>query len=210
MIGYVNIRSRLGSSFVELAIGLMVLIPIALVIFDLCVIVICVQMNDSTCREAARVAAMGSPLDAQTRAQTMVDQANNHCIAASNFTLVSVVSTVTPADIATLANAGGGPVKGNVTVATEVSVRPVVVQWVYSGKGPLVFRSQQSFPFTYVVPSTIPASFLLPEMRYRSAWCHILYSKPILSAANLELPLFTVIVPPLRRETNELAVHERG
>jgi hypothetical protein len=137
----------------------MALIPIVLVIIDLCVIVIGVQMNDATCRDAARIAATGNPLDAQIRAQSVVNQTNDRVVGLpSSFTLVSVVSSVTPNDITAL-GALGGPLRGTVTVETEVSIHPMVVQWVYSGKNPLLFRAQQSFPFTYVVPSSVPSSF---------------------------------------------------
>jgi hypothetical protein len=47
----------------------------------------------------------------------------------------------------------GGPIQGSVTVQTQVDIRPFVVQFAYSGKSPLVFRSKQSFPFTYIVPN---------------------------------------------------------
>jgi Flp pilus assembly protein TadG len=147
-------RATKGSSLVELATGLLVLIPIVLVLFDLSVIVIAVQMNDSTCREAARVAASGNPLDAQTRAMAIISRANSRQVGmASNFTLVGLVSTVTAQDIQNVGSYGG-PVDGTVTVETEVQVRPFVVQYIYNGQNPLHFRSKQSFPFTYVVPNT--------------------------------------------------------
>jgi Flp pilus assembly protein TadG len=149
-----------GSSFVELATGLIVLIPIALAIFDFCIIVMGVQVNDSTCREAARVAASGNPLDAQSRAQAIIDRANSHASStASSFSLVSVLSTVTPQDVQALGTFGG-LLKGSVTVQTDVSIRPMIVQFVFSGGAPLHFRSEQTFPFTYVVPNTTPTTFL--------------------------------------------------
>jgi Flp pilus assembly protein TadG len=158
----VLLRRGKGSSLVELAVGLMALIPIVLVIIDLCVIIIAVQVNDSTCREAARVAASGSPLDAQTRAMTIIDRANlRQSGLFSNFTLISLVSTVSPQDLQALSTSGG-PVKGTVTVETDVAVRPFVVQWVYTGQSPLHFRAQQSFPFTYVVPT--PTSWGFPDL----------------------------------------------
>jgi hypothetical protein len=157
-----SLRGKRGSSFIELATGLLVIIPIVLVIFDLCVIVMGVQINDSTCREAARVAASGNPLQAQSRAQTIIDRANSRASGmVSNFVLANFTSTVTAQDVAALGTYGG-PVKGTVTVETDVSIRPLVVELVYTGKSPLHFRSQQSFPFTYVVPNTTQSSFLAP------------------------------------------------
>jgi hypothetical protein len=158
-----SLKRERGSSFIELATGLLALIPVVLVIFDLCMIVIGVQINDSTCREASRVAASGNPLQAQSRAQAIVDRANSRASGmVSNFVLANFTSTVTAADVAAVGTYGG-PVNGTVTVETDVSIHPMVVQLVYTGKSPLHFRSQQSFPFTYVVPNTTPSSFLSPD-----------------------------------------------
>jgi len=71
----------------------------------------------------------------------------------SKFAVVSCNSTVTAADINAL-QPFGGPVSGNVTVVTEVEVRPFVVAIVYQGGGPMKFRSSQTYPITYVVPNT--------------------------------------------------------
>jgi len=147
-----------GSSLLELSVGLVVLIPIVLFLFDLCVIVLNVQVNDSTCREAARIAASGNPLDAQARAMAVINRANSSPSSMlSNFTLLNLNSTVTAQDISALGTYGG-PVKGTVTVTTQVDVRPFIVQYVFAGKAPLRFISKQSFPFTYLVPNTTPAA----------------------------------------------------
>jgi len=150
-----RVRKRRGQSIIELAVGLIALIPIVLVIFDLAVIVIAVQINDSTCREAARVAASGKPSDQQSRAQAVVNRANAKTAGMlSNFQLIGTpTSTVTQATADALAPYGGS-LNGTVTVVTQVDVKPFVVQVVYNGSGPLQFRSQQTFPITYVVPNT--------------------------------------------------------
>ncbi|MBI2812127.1 MAG: hypothetical protein HYX67_15030 [Candidatus Melainabacteria bacterium] len=145
-----------GQSIVELSVGLIALIPIVLVVFDLAVIVIGVQINDSTCREAARVAASGAPQDQANRAKAVISRANQRAAGMlSNFKLVTdpPVSTVTQAQANNLAPYGGA-LNGTVTVQTEVEIRPFVVQAAYNGKSPLIFRSQQSFPITYVVPNS--------------------------------------------------------
>jgi hypothetical protein len=146
-------KRRRGQSIVELAVGLMALIPIVLVVFDLAVIVIGVQINDSTCREAARVAASGDPKDAQDRAGAVVARANQRAAGMlSNFVLKTVTTNVT-SDLTQLAKYGG-PVQGTILIETEVDIKPFVVQFAYSGHSPLTFRSRQSFPFTYVFPNT--------------------------------------------------------
>jgi len=149
-----------GQSIVELAIGLIALIPIVLVVFDLAVIVIGVQINDSTCREAARVAASGAPQDQANRAKAVVARANARAAGMlSNFKLITdpPLSTVSQAQADAL-KPYGGALNGTVTVQTEVEVRPFVVQAAYNGQSPLKFRSQQSFPITYVVPNSATAS----------------------------------------------------
>ncbi|CAN5483879.1 hypothetical protein BH10CYA1_BH10CYA1_23450 [soil metagenome] len=149
-------KRKKGQSIVELAVGLIALIPIILVVFDLAVIVIGVQINDSTCREAARVAASGSPQDQANRAKAVIARANQRSAGMlSNFRLVTdpPISTVTQAQATALAPYGGA-LNGTVTVQTEVDIKPFVVQAAYSGKSPLTFRSQQSFPITYVVPNS--------------------------------------------------------
>ncbi|HIA55460.1 MAG TPA: pilus assembly protein [Candidatus Melainabacteria bacterium] len=169
--GKVKAFKKRGQSIVELCVGLMVLVPIVLLVFDLAVIVMAVQVNDSTCREAARVAASGNlgdlgppkslPLngsDIYKRADAVVKRANTQSAGIlSNFKLASVTTTPAEASIAsTITSLGktGGPVTGTVTVVTTVEVRPFLVKYAYSGGAPLVFQSGQSFPFTYVVPNT--------------------------------------------------------
>lgn len=145
---------RRGQSLIELVLGITALIPIMLTIFDLAVIVIAVQMNDSTCREAARVAASGSPSDIQQRANAIISRANARAAGMmSNFVLVSCTTTASANYLNTIGQFGG-PVNGTVTVQTEVDVKPFIVQWAYNGVSPLKFRSQQTFPFTYVMPNT--------------------------------------------------------
>ncbi|HEY9681860.1 MAG TPA: hypothetical protein V6C86_09795 [Oculatellaceae cyanobacterium] len=147
-------RPNRAQSLVELLVGLACLIPIMLVIFDLAVILIAVQMNDSTCREAARVAAAGSPTDIQTRAGAIISRANTRAKGMmQNIQMISCTST-TPSNYLSNISQFGGPIYGTVTVQTEVDVYPFIVQWAYAGKSPMKFRSQQSFPFTYVVPNT--------------------------------------------------------
>ena len=151
---------RKGQSIIELGAGLLVLIPIVLSIFDLAILVIAVQVNDTACREAARIAASGDPGSASTRANSVIARANSTSSGmVSNFRIISV--DLVPPDVANQVAAlqpYGGTITGTVTVTTDVDVKPFIVQWVYSGGKPLTFRSKQSFPFTYVVPNTATPS----------------------------------------------------
>jgi hypothetical protein len=94
-------------------------------------------------------------VDQATRAQAVIARANARAAGMlSNFKLVTnpPISTVTQAQADAL-KPYGGALNGTVTVQTEVEVRPFVVQAAYNGQSPLKFRSQQSFPITYVVPN---------------------------------------------------------
>lgn len=151
-------KRKYGQSSVELVAGLFILVPIVLVLFDLAVIVIGVQVNDQTCRQAARAAASGAPDTAEQRAEAIVTRANSQGSSMlSNFTLIKPL-IFNPTDVIQQADdldPYGGTVTGTVTVQTEVQVTPFIVPYVYSGGAPLVFRSSQTFPFTYVVPNSI-------------------------------------------------------
>jgi Flp pilus assembly protein TadG len=157
VIARLNSRRNSGQSTVELVCGLFVLVPLVLVLFDLAVIVIGVQVNDQTCRQAARAAASGDPASADQRAQAVVARANQQGSSMlSNFTLMTPLG-FTPSTV--LADAQdlvpyGGTVSGTVTVQTEVDIHPFIVPYVYSGGAPLKFRSSQTFPFTHVVKNT--------------------------------------------------------
>lgn len=145
-----------GQSTVELVCGLFVLIPLVLILFDLAVIVIGVQVNDQTCRQAARAAASGDPATADQRAQAVVTRANQQGSSMlSNFFLRPLIFN--PSSV--VADAGalvpyGGTVSGTVTVQTRVDILPFIVPHVYSHGQPLQFVSSQTFPFTHVVKNT--------------------------------------------------------
>ncbi len=147
-------RKITGQSLMELAVGVGVLIPVMLVVFDLAIIVLAVQTNDALCRETARAAAAGDPNTMNQRAAAIVAQANKKAAGMmSNYQLVSLTSTASANYLKSLGQYGG-PVNANVTAATQVDVKPFVVQFAYNGKSPLQFKSQQTFPFTYVFPNT--------------------------------------------------------
>jgi len=152
-----RLRKMTGQSAVELCTGLIVLVPIILVLFDLSVIVLGVQLNDATCREAARVAALGDPTTCSSRAQAVVNRANKQGSSMlSNFQLVSCTSTVST-NLATMGTFGG-PISGTVSCTTEVDIRPFVVYLVYTGSSPLHFQSVQTYPYTYTVPTSTTAT----------------------------------------------------
>jgi hypothetical protein len=150
-------QTKRGQSLLEVSIALFVIVPVLLLVFDLAMIVLAVQVNDLNCRDAARLAASGDPNTANLRAMAVISRANKSMNSfISNFSLVSLDSTVTPIQLASL-NPYGGTINGAVAVSTEVEVHPFLLPWLYSGKRLLTFRSRQSYPFTYVVPNTSQA-----------------------------------------------------
>ncbi len=158
-----RVRRRLrisGQSTVELVCGLLILVPLVLVLFDLAVIVIGVQINDQTCRQAARAAASGDPVTAEQRAAAVVARANQQGSSMlSNFTLTDLIfNPSTVIEDAAALEPYGGTVAGTVTVDTTVDIKPFIVPYVYSGGAALKFRSSQTFPFTHVVRNTAPAT----------------------------------------------------
>lgn len=129
----------------------MVLIPVVLTIFDIGCIVSGVLVNDTVCRDVTRAVAEGDPSTAKPRAEQLVAQANKkQGSVVSNYVLVGDPvnsNMVIPApDV-------GGLVKGTVTVRTRIDVRPpFLVGVVYQGQ-PLKFDSEQTFPYTFVMPT---------------------------------------------------------
>ena len=165
------IKRRRAQSVIELVVGIMVLIPIVLTIFDLCVIVIACQLNDSTARDACRAAASGAPVyttngytpvlsDLQTaaknRAQAVVTRTNiksngivsNYSLVNCNLTLGASYSLPQPVN----GYNPGGLVIGSVTVQTQVQVTPFLVKYAYAGQT-MFFQSIQTYPISYSLPA---------------------------------------------------------
>ncbi|MDR3611982.1 MAG: TadE/TadG family type IV pilus assembly protein [Candidatus Obscuribacterales bacterium] len=155
-------RNTKAASLIEMAMGLIVLLPVLLTIMDLTVITLAVQINDNAAREAVRLAASGDPGQAQARAQQVIARINKSTSGyVSNITLTAL--TFKPTTL--LANAValvpyGGTISGSVTVQTQATVTPFVVQYVYPG--PYNFNSAQTCPITYTVPNTAGGQTIAP------------------------------------------------
>jgi hypothetical protein len=145
-----------GQSLIELGAGLMVFIPVVLVLIDLAFLVAGAQINDNTCREAARIAASGDPGSARARITSVIERANKTSGGMlSNFRLSAL--NMTPSDITSQISSltpYGGTISGTVTVSSQVDIRPLLIHWLASSGKPITLCSTQSFPFTYVVPNT--------------------------------------------------------
>jgi hypothetical protein len=153
-----NQRIRKGTSLIELCAGLLITVPIFLLLFDCATFIVCIQINDETCREAARVAAGGAPSTAELRARSIVLKANENKIGMiADLRLVSVISTLSPASM-TAVQRDGGTVSGTVTVTTAADTYPFFGCWILLGKKFLTFQSVKSCPYTGILSSAMPAS----------------------------------------------------
>jgi hypothetical protein len=154
-----------GQSTVELVVGLIVIIPVVLVLFDLGVIVLGVTTNATVCRDAARAAAAGAPGQLKAgdnrvvtntqppyrRADAVVRRMNQSGGAVRIQPDMKVVETVrdpVPAE------PYGGPVDGEVTVETVAMVYPPFLVQAVVGQGGIPFHTSQTFPYTWVMPSS--------------------------------------------------------
>lgn len=153
---------RSAQSLIEVTIGLMVVIPVVLILADLAIVVYGLQLNDSTCQNAARAAASGTPAESQYRAQTIVDRMNDRAQGqlVSHFCLAQPVEmkiTNMPASHLDPRNGSqiskGGLVVGTATVTTEVSIVPFLVHNLCGQKAPLKMSARKTFPISYIMPA---------------------------------------------------------
>jgi hypothetical protein len=147
-------RSKHGVFTLEWLFGLIVLIPIMLIVVDLCVIYAGISFNNQVCREAARNAASGPPdvvcaKSPRSRAKSVIERANK----GSAFKIdpecdVSEKITAMPS------NGTGGPVGGFTTVSSVVNVHPPFGVSKFFGKDSLRFTASETFPITYVMSTS--------------------------------------------------------
>lgn len=153
-----------GQSLIEVASGLVVLMPVLMLLIDLAVIMYGVQLNNSACHNAVQAAASGPPAEAYYRARAVIDLVNsrNAGTLVSNFAIKGSVEPKIESAPASYLDPftgkmvnPGGLVVGTATVTTTVEIRPFVIYHIYGGKLPLIFTSSQSFPLRYVMPTTV-------------------------------------------------------
>lgn len=151
-------RSGSAQSFIELSIGIVILVPVLLVLLDLAVMIFGVEANDSNCRKAARAAAAGDPSFAQARAETALgnDGRNLGMVTYSHLVGTVGVKVLSQPEAEQDIASGkeifpGGPVIGSTTVSTEIQVRPIIVHVLYGAKSPMSFTSTHTFPISHVL-----------------------------------------------------------
>ncbi len=152
-------RRSVGSSLTELSVALIAMSLILILVLDCTKLVIGSQINDNTCRKAARVAAAGDPVTAKSRAESIVYKARNESSGLlSNLRLVSVVNTINGSSDSTTIQLNGGNITGTVIVTTAADVAPFYRNFLPPSQRLLTVTSQQSFPYTYIPPVAVPAN----------------------------------------------------
>lgn len=166
-------RQTSGQSFAELAMGLLVAIPLFLVLIDCALCAIAVMVNDNCARDAARAAAGGVPQDFNSapdpttgeiktiaadslkRAQTTVNNAKSTGGYIAGPVILGTGELNNPdtgpqpaADGAAFTSPDpqvGGPWIGNYRVTTEIKVNlPAYIPGLTAKE--VVFHSRQEFP----------------------------------------------------------------
>lgn len=159
-----NLR-KTGQSLVELAAGLMVFVPIVLLLIDCSVIMIGVSTNEAICRDAARAASAGPPATMASagshsagpgtapyqRAQAVV----RNVYAVGGLLKISETMAINESLQDPLPQAPqGGAIVGTVTVQTTAEISPPFLIRVFVENGVYQFQNSQSYPYTYVMPSS--------------------------------------------------------
>ncbi len=151
-----TVKSSKGQSFVEMAAGLMVVIPIILLIIDCATIYMGVSLNDTVCRDAARAASLGPPDgiksgEPKRRAEAVVQKANKTTGSIQLEPTVKVTENI----VGSLPQAPyGGPVKGDVTISTSVKVYPPFLLSLFAGPHGVDFTTEKNFSYTWTMAST--------------------------------------------------------
>lgn len=138
------------------------MVGIVISLLNLAIVIYGVSLNDSACRNAARAAAAGNANEADYRAQVAIDQSHSD----KYGTIISCPKLVAPVEVhltqqpatrhdpetGKLINPGG-LVIGTATVKTQVEIRPFAMDFIFMRREPFVFRSNQTFPIHYIVPT---------------------------------------------------------
>lgn len=156
-------RNQKAQALTELAVALLVLIPIALLLIDGVYVMIGASLNEFVCRDAARAAASGVPSSLNTgehrtvrsgppkdRATAVISKVYYSGLPMKVRTNVNVEETVRDVP----PKSEGGAVDGDISVTTTIDIYPPVqVRWV--DPCVVVLRSKHTVPITYLRP---PAS----------------------------------------------------
>jgi hypothetical protein len=141
----------------------MMLIPVVLLACDSFLVLSAIQLNDRTCKEAARIASNGDPRKAPDRAEEVLAWDMPNPGGPYAIRLVQASTNVKRSQVEDLFPYGG-QVNGVVDVTTEVSVRPFCLSWILGKTKSLYFQSKEELPVTYVVPNQAEAPPPNPDL----------------------------------------------
>jgi len=148
------VRPRSGHSFIELAVGLLVLIPVSLFFVDLGTLVLGVTFNGVVCQNACRAAASGPPEKCEERALAVVKQS---VCASGAVKLRQSIDLQTKLNDPLPRAPFGGPYSGEITCATTVDVHPPFMISALVGREGIPVTIRQTFSITYVMPGSFKA-----------------------------------------------------
>lgn len=144
-----NFRRRgRGQSIIETVVGIIFLIPIVLFLLDVSVLVMAQTANDNLAKSAARAAASATPSPGQPGTAGAGQSAAQRVL--NNFATSSIITskTMTQFDY----DSGG---TGNVTVGTQIVVRPPVV---FPGFSQFNFNARATEPIVSIPPTASTGS----------------------------------------------------
>lgn len=153
-------RAGTGQALLEVICGIVCLVPVVIILFDLVMIFVGVQTNESLCANAVSVVASGAPEDADKRARIIVQGERSSGTMITGFRLVAppVIKLDNKFQYAEPLRADSEPigvgqcVTGTATVATEVEIQPLLVHRLYGGGASLKFRSEKSKTMRFIRP----------------------------------------------------------
>lgn len=145
-----------GQALFEIVVGIACLVPVLLILFDLFIVFLGVQMNESLCATAVRAVASGAPELAEHRARMVVNAESYASPLISGFKLVPPVVLkleAQPAGTAPLADSSelrNHAVRGMATLSTMVEVKPILLHRFYGGENAFKFTVTKSCPITFI------------------------------------------------------------
>lgn len=146
--------SRSGQALVELAAGLIVVIPLLLIVIDCAIICIGASLNDSVCRDAARAAASGPPSNLNPGAPTQRAVTVIKHIYYSSMPMKVREAIVIAENVRDVPpQFMGGGVDGDVTLQTTIDIYPPFLVRAIGAKQ-VVLKSKHTVPITYVRPAS--------------------------------------------------------
>ena len=157
-------RRKFGQSTVEILCGFVIFVPLILLAIDMVTVYTGYSLNSRICRDAARAASSGPPNalsagSAKQRADGVIRDVYNEATV-KKYNVLGTVHlhpdcVVTEQMAAPIPDSSlGGPIDGQVTVETTVDVIPPFLIKQFVGPNGFTLTARQTFPYTYIVPST--------------------------------------------------------